>query len=66
MRALLSDPDASSEFSRWLRSVALMQDQPPLVQPYEILAEQHLAMDLERYLQVRTYVAKWLSGIIYR
>ena len=29
-------------------------EQHPVLQPYELLAERHLAMDMERYLQVQS------------
>ena len=51
VRALLGDEDAR-EYSDWLRSAALME-QHAVLQPYELLAERHLVMDMERYLQVR-------------
>ena len=63
VRALLADPEASNEFSQWLRSFALMRDQPPIIQPYEILAEQHLAMDGERYLHVSRCGCCWSPSV---
>jgi hypothetical protein len=36
-----------------LSGCAARPSKPTLGQPYELLAERHLAMDVERYLQVR-------------
>ncbi len=59
VRTLLGDAGSSHEFSEWLRSAALISQGPlsavlvdAAKQPYELLAERHLAMDVERYLQV--------------
>ena len=60
VRALLGDEDAR-EYSDWLRSTALME-QHAVLQPYELLAERHLAMDMERYLQVGGYTGRKPRG----
>ncbi|GAX75749.1 hypothetical protein CEUSTIGMA_g3192.t1 [Chlamydomonas eustigma] len=52
VRTLLDNPD-SREFNEWLQSTALLQSQPFSQQPYKLLAEKHLEMDLDRYLKMR-------------
>ena len=58
VRAMIGLSD-SEEFNDWLRSASLLRDEPVL-QPYEVLADRHLAMDMDRYLQVWP---SWAEGV---